>query len=66
MEVLVQVERPAVNVGDWGYQAYASNDHNFAQVQYRAPIGLFMGGADRIELLQSGAKTPTGQSMGAT
>jgi outer membrane usher protein len=48
--VQFQVQKPASSIGDWGYNAYASagnSDHDFGQVQYKSPVGLFTAGVDR-------------------
>jgi outer membrane usher protein len=45
----VQVQQTAPQVGDWGYQAYVSagdTNHEFGQVQYKSPVGLFTAGVD--------------------
>ena len=45
----VQAQQSAVRVGDWGYQGYVSgggSNHEFGQVQYKSPVGLFTAGAD--------------------
>jgi outer membrane usher protein len=45
----VQVQQSAVRIGDWGYQGYVSegnSNHEFGQVQYKSPVGLFTVGAD--------------------
>lgn len=45
-----QVQQSAVRVGDWGYQGYVSEgngSHEFAQVQYKSPVGLFTAGVDQ-------------------
>jgi outer membrane usher protein len=50
-----QVQQSAVRIGDWGYQAYVSegnSSHEFGQVQYKSPVGLFSAGVD-----QSGGQT---------
>jgi outer membrane usher protein len=50
-----QVQQSAVRVGDWGYQGYVSagnGSHEFGQVQYKSPVGLFTAGLD-----QSGGQT---------
>jgi len=46
----VQVQQSATQIGEWGYQVYASageSDHQFGLVQYKSPVGLFTAGADR-------------------
>jgi len=48
----VQAQQTAIVPGDWGYQAYASagtNDHEFAQAQYKSSWGLFSAGVDRLD-----------------
>jgi outer membrane usher protein len=48
--VQAQAEQPAAIVGQWGYQAYVSagnSEHEFAQVQYKSPVGLFTAGMDQ-------------------
>ncbi len=45
----VQVQQSAAQIGEWGYQLFASlgnTNHEFGQVQYKSPIGLFTGGVD--------------------
>jgi outer membrane usher protein len=45
----VQAQQSASDVGDWGYQAYASEGggtHAFAQVQYKSPFNLATAGVD--------------------
>jgi outer membrane usher protein len=47
-----QVQQSAVRVGDWGYQAYVSEgngSHEFGQVQYKSPVGLFSAGVDQMD-----------------
>jgi outer membrane usher protein len=51
----VQAQQSAAMVGDWGYEAYISagnSNHEFAQAQYKSPVGLFTAGVD-----QSGGQT---------
>ncbi|MGA3081142.1 MAG: fimbria/pilus outer membrane usher protein [Terracidiphilus sp.] len=51
----VQAEKSAPQVGDWGYDAFVSagdSFHEFGQVQYKSPVGLFTAGID-----QSGGQT---------
>jgi len=46
----VQAQQSAPVIGDWGYEAYLSagdSDHEFAEAQYKSPVGLFTGGVDR-------------------
>ena len=45
----IQVQQTPVRIGDWGYAAYVSagtSNHEFGQVQYKSPVGLFTAGAD--------------------
>lgn len=45
----LQVQQSATLIGEWGYQAYASagnSNHEFGQVQYKSPVGLFSAGVD--------------------
>jgi outer membrane usher protein len=46
----VEVQKSAPQIGDWGYEAYLSagnnSNHEFGQVQYKSPIGLFVAGID--------------------
>jgi outer membrane usher protein len=47
--VQIQAQKSAATVGDWGYNAYVSagnSNHEFAQAQYKSPVGLFTGGVD--------------------
>jgi outer membrane usher protein len=60
----LQVQQSAAQVGDWGYQAYVaggSSTHEFAQGQYKSPVGLFTAGVDR----NSGLTTVRVESLGA-
>jgi outer membrane usher protein len=60
----LQVQQSAPQVGDWGYQAYiagGSFTHEFAQGQYKAPVGLFTAGVDRND----GLTTVRLESLGA-
>jgi outer membrane usher protein len=60
----LQVQQSAPQVGDWGYQAYiagGNSTHEFAQGQYKAPVGLFTAGVDR----NSGLTTVRLESLGA-
>jgi outer membrane usher protein len=46
----VQAQQSASDVGDWGYQAYASEGggtHAFAQVQYKSPYRTYSAGIDQ-------------------
>ncbi len=48
----VMLQQSTVVIGDWGYQAYLSDgnpDHEFGQLQYKAPFALLTGGADRLD-----------------
>ncbi len=45
----LQTQKSAAEIGDWGYQAYisaGSSTHEFAEAQYKSPIGLFTAGID--------------------
>jgi outer membrane usher protein len=45
----VEVQKAAANIGDWGYEIYAAggnSDHEFAEVQYKSPVGLLTAGID--------------------
>ena len=45
----MQVQQSAPIIGDWGYQAYLAageSPHEFAEVQYKSPVGLFTAGID--------------------
>ncbi len=47
--VQTRVQRSAIQVGDWGYDAYVSSgksSHQFVQAAYKSPIGLFTAGLD--------------------
>jgi outer membrane usher protein len=60
----LQVQRSAPQVGDWGYQAYVSagdSFHEFGEVQYKSPVGLFTAGVDQ----SSGQTTFRVESQGA-
>jgi outer membrane usher protein len=60
----LQVQQSASQVGDWGYQAYVAggnSTHEFAQGQYKAPVGLFTAGVDRND----GLTTLRLESLGA-
>jgi outer membrane usher protein len=48
----LQVQQNVSNVGDFGYQAYVagpSNPHEFGQLQYKSPWGLFTAGVDHLD-----------------
>jgi outer membrane usher protein len=60
----VEVQQPAPMIGDWGYQAFLSVDgttHEFAQGQYKSPVGLFTAGVDSDD----GVTTVRLESQGA-
>lgn len=45
----IQIQQTAPQVHDWGYQMYVSagsSNHEFGQVQYKAPAGLLTAGLD--------------------
>ena len=45
----VQTQQSVSLIGEWGYQAYLSvgdSDHEFGQLQYKSPVGLFTAGVD--------------------
>ncbi len=47
----IQAQQSAVNIGDWGYQAYlagGAGDHEFAQLQYKSPWALLTAGVDHL------------------
>lgn len=47
--VQIHAQRPAVLVGQWGYDAFVaagSANHQFAQAEYKTPVGLFSAGVD--------------------
>lgn len=53
----VQLNRSISDIGDWGYQAFASTgatSHEFGEVQYKAPWALFTAGIDRISRQTTG------------
>ncbi len=59
-----RIQKSATEVGDWGYDAYASGGgsaHAFAQVQHKSPRGLWTGGIDQ----QGGGTTLRAESQGA-
>ncbi|MEI9989084.1 MAG: fimbria/pilus outer membrane usher protein [Rhizomicrobium sp.] len=46
----IQAQQSASDVGDWGYQAYASEGegtHAFGEVQYKSPYRLYSVGVDQ-------------------
>jgi outer membrane usher protein len=60
----VQAQQSAAMVGDLGYDAYFSagnSGHEFAQVQYKSPVGLFTAGVDQ----SGGQSTLRLESQGA-
>jgi outer membrane usher protein len=60
----VQAQQPVQQIGDWGYWAYISagnSDHEFGEVQYKSPVGLFTAGVDR----NAGQTTLRLESQGA-
>jgi len=60
----IQVQQTPVRIGDWGYAGYVSggnSNHEFGQVQYKSPVGLFTAGAD----YQNGVTTTRLESEGA-
>jgi len=62
--VQVQAQQSAAEIKQWGYQVFASGgniDHQFGQVQYKSPIGLFTAGVD----YNSGVTTLRTESQGA-
>ncbi len=59
-----EVQQSAVRIGDWGYQAYISEgngSHEFAEAQYKSPVGLLSAGIDE----SSGETTLRLESQGA-
>jgi outer membrane usher protein len=60
----VQAQQPAALIGQWGYNAYVgvgNSRHEFGQVQYESPAGLFTAGVDEDE----GATTGRLEAQGA-
>jgi len=60
----LQAQKSAALIGDWGYDAYVSagnSNHEFGQVQYKSPVGLFTAGADQ----SAGQTTLRLESQGA-
>ena len=60
----LQVQKSAALVGDWGYDAYVSagnSNHEFGEVHYKSPTGLFTAGVDQ----SSGLTTVRTESQGA-
>ena len=44
-----QVQQSAPDIGDWGYNAYfsaGSGNNQFAQLEYKSPYGIVLGGVD--------------------
>ena len=63
-QMQVEVQQSTVRIGDWGYQAYVSvgnSSHEFGQVQYKSPMGLFTAGVDQT----AGQTTLRMESQGA-
>ena len=47
----IEAQQSAVNIGDWGYQAYLASgngDHEFGQLQYKSPWALVTAGVDHL------------------
>ncbi|HEY2858525.1 MAG TPA: fimbria/pilus outer membrane usher protein [Terracidiphilus sp.] len=45
----LEVQQPAPEIGNWGYQAYVAaghTNHAFVEAQVKSPVGLFSAGAD--------------------
>ena len=60
----LQIQQTPVRIGDWGYEAYVAGgntNHEFGQVQYKSPVGLFFAGVDH----QDGLTTTRFESQGA-
>jgi len=60
----LQLEKSAAEVGDWGYDAFISagdSNHEFGQLQYKSPVGLFTAGVDN----SAGQTTLRMESQGA-
>ena len=60
----VQAQQSASEIGEWGYQAFVSagnTNHEFGQLQYKSPVGLFTAGVD----YNSGVTTVRTESQGA-
>ncbi|WP_348264701.1 fimbria/pilus outer membrane usher protein [Telmatobacter sp. DSM 110680] len=60
----VQAQKSAALIGEWGYDAYVSagnSNHEFGQVQYKSPVGLFTAGVDH----SAGTTTMRIESQGA-
>ena len=60
----LQVQKSASEIGDWGYDAFVSagnSNHEFGQVQYKSPVGLFTAGVDS----SAGQTTLRMESQGA-
>jgi outer membrane usher protein len=48
----VQLQQSAPQIGDSGYQVYVSggdSNHEFAEFQYKSPVGLFTAGVDSTD-----------------
>ncbi|MDR3741346.1 MAG: fimbria/pilus outer membrane usher protein [Terracidiphilus sp.] len=62
--VQLQTQLTPVRIGDWGYQAYASEGdsaHEFGEVQYKSPAGLLTAGIDN----SAGVNTVRLETQGA-
>jgi outer membrane usher protein len=60
----LQVQKSVSEVGDWGYDGFISagdSMHEFGQVQYKSPVGLFTAGVDS----SAGQTTLRMESQGA-
>ncbi|MGA9585977.1 MAG: fimbria/pilus outer membrane usher protein [Terracidiphilus sp.] len=60
----VQAQQSAAQIGQWGYNAYASagdSQHEFGQVQYKSSVGLLTAGVDE----SSGITTLRLETQGA-
>ncbi len=60
----MQVQKSAAEIGQWGYNGYVSTgntNHQFGEMQYMSPIGLFTAGADQ----SNGLTTLRMESQGA-
>lgn len=47
----VQAQQSAIDIGDWGYQAYLAagdGNHQFGQLQYKSPWALLTAGVDHL------------------
>jgi outer membrane usher protein len=60
----LQVQKSVSQIGEWGYDAYISkgdSNHEFGQVQYKSPVGLYTAGIDN----NAGQTTLRLESQGA-